>query len=466
MRKGIFGCDCGLSRGASMDALARAKRRREEAMEAQAEKLAADAARTLHNAERAKEHGLVEKTAGESGAAGFLRNKWVAFLESLNGKDIAARLAVGGAPTVDEAKAFSSWAYSTRDRWSRVGRVGMSDSMGQRQVPYMLAKYVFPLMKYDGYVGLTLAQAAVKNAEFCHELREHWKALKTQQVDASTEGCSMAKKKWDDDLYFMAQDLCMADSARPNRAAHRLAIMGFVRTTCCRSGSFSRDWFDRGAKAARWVGVNVLSVHHFEWDREGFVIEMPDGTMEESLAADVDIQRIKFHYFEKYVYGMAVTADALEVARRAATWLLFYMWRRGLFEVQYSGMSTEARAAAMTQRANGIAGGMPEGAMITSGEAFKRWLAGERGYAPELRKEPMFVRLDAAMQYTTVELHSADVLAVFAELGEELGVEPGASGLNSGRRNGVVGTSKALVCPRSVPALSEAAPPRRERGRY
>ena len=65
-------------------------------MEAQAEKLAADAARTLHNAERAKEHGLVEKTAGESGAAGFLRNKWVAFLESLNGKDIAARLAVGG----------------------------------------------------------------------------------------------------------------------------------------------------------------------------------------------------------------------------------------------------------------------------------------------------------------------------------------------------------------------------------
>ena len=95
-------------------------------MEAQAEKLAADAARTLHNAERAKEHGLVEKTAGESGAAGFLRNKWVAFLESLNGKDIAARLAVGGAPTVDEAKAFSSWAYSTRDRWSRVGRVGVT----------------------------------------------------------------------------------------------------------------------------------------------------------------------------------------------------------------------------------------------------------------------------------------------------------------------------------------------------
>ncbi len=61
---------------------------------------------------------------------------------------------------------------------------------------------------------------------------------------------------------------------------HRLAILGFVRTTCSRSGSFARDWFDRSGKAARWVGVNVLSVEHFEWDREGFVIEMPDGSVE------------------------------------------------------------------------------------------------------------------------------------------------------------------------------------------
>jgi len=36
--------------------------------------------------------------------------------------------------------------------------------------------------------------------------------------------------------------------------------MGFVRTTCCRAGSMSRDWFDRSGKAARWVGQNVLSV--------------------------------------------------------------------------------------------------------------------------------------------------------------------------------------------------------------
>ena len=31
-------------------------------------------------------------------------------------------------------------------------------------------------------------------------------------------GRSMAKKKWEDGVYFMAQDRCMADTARPNRA--------------------------------------------------------------------------------------------------------------------------------------------------------------------------------------------------------------------------------------------------------
>lgn len=213
-----------------MEALARAKKRRAEAVDAQEARLTADEARTLRNAERAKDHGLVEKTAGESGGAGRLRNKWVAFLESRSGAAIASRLSTGGAPTVEDAKDFSSWVYSTRQNWSRVGRPGIGDSMGLRQIPYMQAKYVFPLMKYVGYVGLTIAQADVKNSAFRLELKEHWKALKTQETDASTEGRSMAKKKWDDGLYFMAQDLCTADTARPNRVVHRLAILGFVRT--------------------------------------------------------------------------------------------------------------------------------------------------------------------------------------------------------------------------------------------
>ena len=36
-------------------------------------------------------------------------------------------------------------------------------------------------MRYEGFVGLTMAQATTKNAEFKHEfkleLKEHWKAF-------------------------------------------------------------------------------------------------------------------------------------------------------------------------------------------------------------------------------------------------------------------------------------------------
>jgi hypothetical protein len=157
---------------------------------------------------------------------------------------------------------------------------------------------------------------------------------------------------------------------------------------------------------------------------------------------------------------MAQTADTLEVARRAATWLMLYMWRRGLFEVQYAGMSTEARAAAMATRRDGVEGGMPEGAQLSNDEAFERWLAGERSYAPELKTEPLFVRLDAAGRFTTVELQTEEVGAVFSDIGEEMGLEPLASALNSGRRNGVVGTSKALderACTRGANARVRAS---------
>ena len=122
-----------------MEALARAKRLRTEALPAQAARLGEGTARTVRNAERAKKHGMVEKSAGESGVAGNLKQKWLTFLESPSGKEIAARLAIGGVPVVDDAKAFSSWVYSTRQVWSRVGRAGCSDSMGLRQIPYMLA---------------------------------------------------------------------------------------------------------------------------------------------------------------------------------------------------------------------------------------------------------------------------------------------------------------------------------------
>ena len=96
-----------------------------------------------------------------------------------------------------------------------------------------------------------------------------------QEVDPSRDGRSLAKKKWDDTVYFMAQDRCIADmDLRPNRAVHRLAVMGFVRTTCSRSGAFARDWYDRsrtptaaalpGLKASRSASMAVKATAHTE----------------------------------------------------------------------------------------------------------------------------------------------------------------------------------------------------------
>ena len=174
-------------------------------------------------------------------------------------------------------------------------------------------------------------------------------------------------------------------------------------------------------------------------------MDMPDGDVEDDgLAGDVDIQRLKFHYFERYNYEMSMTPDTLEIARRASTWMMLEQWRRGLYEVQYRGMSTEERALSIASRAAGIDGGMPRGARISSNDAFRLWLDGQRAYAAELQNEALFVRLNSEMQYTTIEMHAEEVGDVFRDLGAQMGLEPMTCGVNCGRRNGVVGSSKAL----------------------
>ena len=174
------------------------------------------AARVDATHQRAKESGQVEKTAGESGQAGVLKRKWEKWLASPHGQSVAARLAGGGAPTVEDAKRFATYMYEERSTYSCVGRRGGGDSYGQLQIPYMLAKFVFPMMGCEGWTGLTTAEAKAKNVTFKDELREHWKALKVQEETPSRR--DLVKKKWDDQLYFMAQDVCIADTLRPNRA--------------------------------------------------------------------------------------------------------------------------------------------------------------------------------------------------------------------------------------------------------
>lgn len=205
-----------------------------------------------------------------------------------------------------------------------------------------------------------------------------------------------------------------------------------------------------------------------------------------------------------YHYENSMTPDTLEEARRASTWMLIMMWRRGLFEVQYAGMTEEAIVAALRARKDGYQGGMPVGAVLSSGEAWARWWAGERAYViprgveidvasrlgevasagrgevasgsgPEraraaaaaaeaaraagavppiaavrrrgfeldVRCEPLFVEIDSSTSgFSAHELHMETVGKIISSTGDDLGVMPHASGLNSMRRNGIVAISR------------------------
>ena len=113
----------------------------------------------------------------------------------------------------------------------------------------------------------------------------------------------------------------------------RMAVMGFVRATCSRGGSVCKDWFDRAGKVLQWLERNVLSVKDLVWALEGMELEMPDKSVEiDLLRSQVHLNRVKHYYIEMgYEYEMSVTADAIELARRANTWLWVYQMCRGLF---------------------------------------------------------------------------------------------------------------------------------------
>jgi len=213
-----------------MEAMARARALRAAAA-ASCPSQAEEAARIDATHARAKERGKVEKTAGESGAAGNLKRKWERWLASPHGEAVADRLkSSGGAPTVEDVKRFSTYTYEHRDRYSCVGRKGGGDSYGELQIPYMLGKFVFPLMGYEGWTGLSLAEAKAKNSPLCQELRDHWKALKVD--DEAPTGHDLEKKKWDDQLYFLAQARNIVAHVAAIRCNALILCTHFVHRTC------------------------------------------------------------------------------------------------------------------------------------------------------------------------------------------------------------------------------------------
>ena len=68
-----------------------------------------------------------------------------------------------------------------------------------------------------------------------------------------------------------------------NMGISDLATLAFIRATCSRPGALSKDEFDMSGAIAKWArgsGENVMSVSALTFSRDGFSIELPDGTIE------------------------------------------------------------------------------------------------------------------------------------------------------------------------------------------
>ena len=225
--------------------------------------------------EAADELGSNAKTWGEHSPVASMRRKFERFLEK-HGPRLGYVVADGA--TLEIVEEFVNYCSSAagREYFSAVGRKGQCDKYFELHLPSYLARGVFPMMGMPGWTGLSKNELRAKAAPFTAAIHEKWQRIKNSRADVATLGASLHKVKWEDGLYFLAQDhwMALADK-RPNEAAWALAVMGFVRVTCSRSGSMGRDWFDRRGLTTLWLNRNVLSVSDFTWDKEHFVIELP-----------------------------------------------------------------------------------------------------------------------------------------------------------------------------------------------
>ena len=264
------------------------------------------------------------------------------------------------------------------------------------------------------------------------------------------------KDKWDERAYFLVQDVLyegMDDGhVSVNAGVSDLAILAFIRATCSRPGALSKDWFDMSGAIAKWArvgGENVMSVSALTFSRDGFSIELPDGTIENAAQrGEIDMTRIKALYEEAaasgYTYSMSLTPDTVAEPRRAIDLIILYCWRRALFKVQYEGMSKSEIASALAARKekSGHEGGMPIGARIDAAEAVTRFLEGEKAFLPELKGEPLLVALTRAGGFGQDEMSTKQILSVFQRSAQQTGFKPGSGGVNNLRRGVMVGVQK------------------------
>jgi len=137
----------------------------------------------------------------QSAQAKVLERKWLRFL--LVHAEESSFTACAG-PSVELVKHFVTYAFCTRDLVSAIGREGLGDSF-ELQIRYMLAKFVFPALEYNGWTGLNAHELHKKAEPYKFAVKEQWQRLKRSDPDLMSTLKPFVKTKWCDTAYFQAQ---------------------------------------------------------------------------------------------------------------------------------------------------------------------------------------------------------------------------------------------------------------------
>ena len=174
------------------------QRDEDEAEQARQAALEEERQRAAAAQQAAAEKGIDPKTKRQ---IKYCAGKFAAWLE-VHGAAAGYDSAMG--PTVKVLKAFSSHCFSNRKYYSTLGNLGMGRSFGALQLPYLVPKYGFPLLKLPGWVDLEEEALETNAAPFKIALRAHWKALTVSHTLTEMEKLaeeqqrSLVKVKWDD----------------------------------------------------------------------------------------------------------------------------------------------------------------------------------------------------------------------------------------------------------------------------
>ena len=168
-------------------------------MSVEAQTAAMDATRAQADA-----HGDSAKVSGEYGLTATVKRQFERFLDG-HGERLGFDPEVG--PTESLIEGFVDYMASSagRQRFSSVGRVGQCDRYFEVNLPTYLFK-VFPMMKLVGWTGLSKGEQKAKAEPLRDAMAAYWKRVKCSRTDMTVLGAKMAKTKWCDGLYFLAQD--------------------------------------------------------------------------------------------------------------------------------------------------------------------------------------------------------------------------------------------------------------------